>query len=126
MKTIISIGIALIFGWAVAGQGTVKAQNTDGYAFNPYTMSKKPFIQDNILGGACRLIKYPGRIFPTDAFPMGPNAWFKEPNGNGGIEAYPSYPNYWIKVIHEGGNIDEIPYYPNSSIVKPNDDPVLD
>ncbi len=106
MKTIISIGIALIFGWAVAGQGTVKAQNTDGYAFNPYTMSKKPFIQDNMSGGAYKLRKYPGRIFPPDAFPVGPNSW--------------------IKIIHENGNKDEIPYYPNSSIVKPNDDPVLD
>lgn len=106
MKTIISIGIALIFGWAVAGQGTVKAQNTDGYAFNPYTMSKKPLIQDNMSGGTHMLIKYPGRIFPPYVFPSGPNAGIVAPEGNGNIEAFPTYPN--------------------SAIVSPNNDPVLD
>ena len=106
MKTIISIGIALIFGWAVAGQGTVKAQNTDTYAYNPYTMSKKPQIQDNMSGGMQQQITYPGRIFPPYVFPSGPNAGIIAPHGN--------------------GYLDEIPYYPNSAIVSPNNDPILD
>ena len=118
MKTIISIGFALIAGWAMIGQGTATAQgNTDGYAFNPYTMSKKPNIQDKVIGGSNVLIRLSERITPEDAFPQNPNAWYSVPTGNGNIDAFPIYPNSSYSQPNNDPNLDAMPKYPTATWV---------
>ena len=118
MKTIISIGFALIAGWAMIGQGTASAQsNTDGYAFNPYTMSAKPLIQDKMTGGASVLIRLPERITPEDAFPQNPNAWYSVPTTNGNIDAFPNNPNSAYSQPNNDPNLDAMPKYPTATWV---------
>ena len=90
MKTIISIGFALVLGWAVLGHGTANAQGSpDTYAFNPYTMSKKPVIQDGFMPGHVRMIILPVRITPEDGFPQNPNSWYTAPNNDPNQDAMP-------------------------------------
>jgi len=107
MKTIILFGVALMIGVSVSAQGWVSAGgNSDGYAFNPYSMSKIPTNGDLATGGTVGLIRVPIHITPEDRWP-----------GN---------PNCWCRVISEPGNIEAIPTYPNSSISEPNNSPNLD
>ena len=103
----ILIGIALAIGATVQAQGwATSAGSSDGYAFNPYSMSKMPNNTDGLSGGAVLMKKVPFHIWPEDAFPVNPNGW--------------------VKVISEPGNHDAIPTYPTSQFVAPNNDPQLD
>jgi hypothetical protein len=111
MKTIISIGFALILGWAVTGQGTANAQGSpDTYAFNPYTMSKKPLIQDGFMPVAVKLIKLQtGSITPDYGFPRYPNSEFSVPSGSGNADYYPNYPNSSVTEPNNDPNEDGMP-----------------
>jgi len=93
MKTIILIGIALALGCTVKAQGWVAAQGqSDGYAFNPYTMSKMPTNSEN-----------PGLVNPP--------AWKIVPAVNGNVDVYFPGPYPYIIKPNNDVNYDAMPKF---------------
>lgn len=108
MKTIILIGIALAFGLTVKAQGWAAPQGSgDGFAFDPYTMSKMPTNIDGINTSPALLLWVPVHIWPEDDHTGNTPPWRKAPYSHGHQDSFPNDP----RVMPNG---------------EPNNDPNLD
>lgn len=109
MKTIILIGIALAFGYTVNAQGWVAAPgSSDGYAFNPYTMSKMPTNSDGMYISPALLRKVPFHIWPEDHL-NNPPAWNIVPAVKGNEDGFYPGPNSYISEPNDDVNYDAMP-----------------
>jgi hypothetical protein len=90
MKTIILIGIALVLGCTVKAQGWAAAHGSgDGFAFDPYTMSKMPTNSDGINTSPVLIKMVPFHIRPVDGHPAYPPALYWAPLVTGNQDAIP-------------------------------------